>query len=477
MQNIYYPIYIVYLLLIISLIFFDRKKPVQRFSWILVLVLVPIVGLLLYLFIGSDSFLKYRKRKILKKHGDTLSTLKNIVNHKNKCNNIDANSASKINTFLQEHCGSVLTANNSVEIFTNGSAKYDQLFKELKEAKDNIHVQYFSINNDEIGQELINILIEKVQAGVEVKLLYDSVGCLISLAYPLLRRLKKSGCKVSNIRPHALDINYRNHRKIVIIDGKTGYTGGMNIGANYKYGVKNKPWRDTHLRITGSAVHCLQQIFLSDWVTATKGTGIGLRNEISHYFPDPESEGILSTQIVANGLYNNCKNDDIINLSYFYLISRARRRVWIQTPYFVPSEIILQTLKALASIGVDVRIMTSSSFASASLFHSSITNYFLGYLVNSGVKVFKYDGIIHAKTMLIDDDALCIGTVNLNARSLERDDELYAYFESPEFLAEYEAIFNNDLKHCKEMDYIKFQNQPLATRAVESAMSFFSSLT
>lgn len=473
-MSIYFPLYTVYLLVIISLIFFSRKKPVQRFSWIMVLVLIPVIGLLLYLFLGSDTLAKYRKKRIETRHGETLSTLEEMVNLSG-CNS--SQSGVSAHAFLERYCGSCVTNDNAVTVFTDGAAKYDRLFNELRAAKDNIHVQYFSISNDAIGKELIDILAEKVRAGVEVKLLYDQIGCLFTAVWPLLRKLKQVGAKVISIRPHALDLNYRNHRKIVVIDGLIGYTGGMNIGKKYRDGNRGRPWRDTHLRITGSAVLYLQKVFLADWFTAARGSGMGLRNDLSHYFPAPEQKASCSAQIIANGLYNKYDGNDIINFSYFYLLSRAKSRIWIQTPYFAPSDIILQTLKGLASAGVDVRIMTSSSYAFGGLFHSSITNFYLRYLVDSGVKVYKYNGILHAKTMLLDDDAVCIGTVNLNSRSLSRDDEIYGYFSSPAFVAQYDSIFANDFANSLELDYEKFRHQPLPSRAFESVMSFFSSVS
>lgn len=474
MQHIYYLAYITYLLIINFLIFFDRKKPTQKFSWILLLVFLPVVGLLLYLFLGSDSFLEYRKEKTRKRRGDVLTTLEHVV--KKRVPKEAKNDLSKAQLFHQKYGDSHCTTDNNVEIFTNGAAKYRRLFQELRAAKDHIHVEYFTIHNDRVGKELIDILVEKAEQNVEVKLLYDSVGCLATGAYPLFSKLRKAGGKISTIRPHALDINYRNHRKIVVIDGKIGYAGGMNMGEKYKYGVGNKPWRDTHLRLTGSAVYYLQQVFIFDWLTTTRGPNTGLRHMISHYFPEPDDQGNLEVQVVANGLYDKYKSDDLILLSYFNIISRATKRVWIQTPYFAPSDVVLQTLRTLASLGVDVRIMTSASYVFGDFFHRSITNYFLRYLIDSGVKVFKYDGIMHAKTMLVDD-SLCIGSVNLNARSLARDDEVYIYSESRQLIDYYEEVFSTDLKHCVELDYAKFRHQHLAARAMESVMSFFSPLS
>lgn len=462
MADIYYLLYIGYLLLTMSLIFFSRKKPILRFSWMLFVLFVPVVGLILYFFIGSETVMNYRKRRMRNKYGDTLRALEAMA----------ARQGADGDAFLERYCGSVPTGDNDVLVFTEPATKYQSLFKDLRQATDSIHVQYFSIERGEVFQELLSILAAKAQAGVEVKFLYDSIGCLMGFMQPLLRKLKNAGVQVAGIRPHALDINNRNHRKIVVVDGKIGYTGGMNIGDVYRDGMGDKQWRDTHLRIAGSAVHHLQRVFLTDWLTSAKD--IGLKDDLPRYFPENIGQGSLKVQLVANGLHSKYDGNDIMNFSYFHLISRARKRVWIQTPYFAPTDIILETIKGLARAGVDVRIMTSSSFAFGGLFHSNITNYFLRYLVDSGVKVYKYTGILHAKTLVVDDNTACIGSVNLNSRSLGRDDEIYAHFDSPDFVENYQSIFLQDLNHCEELDYGKFLRQSLTSRALESAASLFS---
>lgn len=470
MRSIHYLLYIWYLFLIIFLVFFDRKKPMQRFSWILVLVFLPGIGLLLYWFIGSSLFIERRREKIRRRHGSVLHELEEIVAETDRGFKPPS---SKGVEFHQKYGGSIFTDDNDAEIYTTGAPKYEQLFEDLDAAKDHIHVQYFTIHNDEIGHKLVDTLVKKVNQGVEVKLLYDTLGCLGTLVIPVLMKVRKAGGRVLSIRPYTRAINYRNHRKVVIIDGKIGYLGGMNIGNQYTYGVNGKKWRDTHVRITGSVVHDLQKVFLSDWIASTRRGSIGLRHEIRHYFPVPNTPGNLGAQIIASGLYTKNGHDEVVHLGYFNLISRAKKRLWIQTPYFRPPETIIHTLNTLATLGVDVRVIISHFYASGGIFHRNANHYFLRQIVGSGVRVFRYKDILHAKTMLIDDDALCIGTVNLNSRSLEIDDEIYAYFESRKLAAEYERIFNQDLKNSIELDYAKFKKQNLMTRAIESVVSFF----
>jgi len=474
MRQIFSLLYIAYLLFVIFMIFFSRKKPTQRFSWILVLIFLPVVGLAVYSIMGSDIYWDYKRRKIRQRHRAVFLELDAITR---RWHNRSGSELSQVQQFHYKWCGSILTDDNSVEVFTGGKPKFERLFADLRQARDHIHVQYFTIHNDSVGQELINILKEKARQGVEVKLLYDSFGCGFTFVQPLFRDLKQAGGRVQGIRPWARALNYRNHRKLVIVDGRIGYLGGMNVGEHYAEGVQGMEWRDTHVRLTGGVVRDLQQIFISDWVASSRKGRLGFRNRLQHYFPEVEANGHLPAQIIANGLYNRYIGQGVINLSYFNLINGARKRLWIQTPYFAPSEPVLQSLKTLALRGVDVRIMTSSYYTFGGLFHHNIKNYFFRQLIDSGVRVFKYKGIMHAKTMLIDDDQLCIGTVNLNVRSLERDDELFIYFESPEQNGQYSAVFQADLEKSIELDYARFKKETLLSRALESVVSLFSPLS
>ncbi len=474
MRQVLSLLYIGYLFFIMLLVFFGGKKPNQRFSWLLVLTFLPVIGLVIYLLFGSESYWLYKRRKIRHRHKGLFLELNDIIK---KSNNPSKRELSPIQRFHGQWCGSLLTDDNAIEIFTNGKAKFANLFDDLRQAQDHIHVQYFTIHNDSIGQELIAILKDKISQGVEVKLLYDSFGCFMTFVRPLFWELRKAGGQVRGIRPYARALNYRNHRKMVIVDGEIGYLGGMNLGERYAEGVMGKEWRDTHIRLIGRGVHDLQQIFLSDWIASTRKEAIGFRKRLRHYFPVSSGHGDLPAQTIANGLYNKFIHQDVINLSYFNLITNAKKRLWIQTPYFSPSEPVLQSLKTLALRGVDVRVMTSSYYTFGGLFHHNIKNYYFRHLVDSGVRVFRYDGIMHAKTMLIDDDRLCVGTVNLNVRSLELDDELFVYFESQRLNDEYAEILHNDGERCIELDYVRFKKQTLLSRALEAVVSLFSPLS
>ncbi len=473
MKQILSLLYMGYLFFIVLLVFFSRKKPNQRFSWILVLLFLPVIGVVFYFLLGSDMYWEYKKKRIRGRHNALFVELEHIAAANARS---AAAELSPRQRFHVKCCGSALFCENDVKIYTNGKPKFQDLFADLRAAQDHIHVQYFTIHNDLVGQELIGILQDKVLQGVEVKLLYDSFGCLFTGVRPLFWELKKTGGKVQAVRPYARALNYRNHRKLVIVDGKVGYLGGMNAGEHYGEGVKGMEWRDTHIRVTGRCVHDLQYIFLSDWIASARKGRVGLRR-LKHYFPQPAKKGDLQAQVIANGLYNKHVDQDVINRSYFNLISSATDRLWIQTPYFTPSEAILQSLQTLALRGVDVRIMTSAYYAFGGLFHHNIKNYYFRQLIDAGVRVFRYNGILHAKTMLIDANVLCIGTVNLNVRSLERDDELFVYFESDRLTEEYAEISRADFTKSLELDYARFKKQTLGSRALESIVSLFSPLS
>ena len=267
MRQVLSLLYIAYLLFVIFMIFFSRKKPTQRFSWILVLIFLPVVGLVVYSIMGSEVYWDYKRRKIRQSHKAVFLELDAIIR---KWHNRSGAELSPTQQFHYKWCGSILTDDNSVEVFTNGKPKFERLFADLRQARDHIHVQYFTIHNDSVGQELISILKEKAQQGVEVKLLYDSFGCWFTFVRPLFRELRQAGGRIQGIRPWARALNYRNHRKLVIIDGCVGYLGGMNVGEHYAEGVRGMEWRDTHVRLTGGVVRDLQQIFISDWVASAR---------------------------------------------------------------------------------------------------------------------------------------------------------------------------------------------------------------
>jgi len=468
----YYLMYLTYLGVIFLLIFFERKDPVERFSWILFLVLVPGIGLLLYLIFGSELYSDIRKRRLINRYGKYLDRLQQIKKEDvHKKTNMD-----RIEKFNYSYCGSHPSSDNCVDILTTGKSKHKHLFEAIKEAKNHIHVLYFSIHNDSTGKQLIDLLCEKSQQGVEVRLLYDTIGAITSRSdifiTSIYKKLQRAGGEVVRVRPFLLDLNYRNHRKLVIIDAKKAYTGGMNVGDVYRHGTDKSPWRDTQIYVRGPAVDDLQQIFLTDWIIAHKKPPSDIVDNLDKYLQKSDEWGNHRMQVIASGMGNDYYNEDKIKLAYFNAICNANERIWIQTSHFSPTDSISQALKTAAAAGVDVRIMLPASYVWGHIIHKSICNYFLRTLIGNGARIFWYHGCLHAKTMLIDDHTTFIGSANMNLRSLKRDDELNVCINSKDFAVEYERIYRTDMQNCEEMNYEEFQKQGPTTRAFESIVSF-----
>jgi len=455
-------LYLITLLSILSILFIERKKPGEALVWILVLIFIPGFGLILYFFFGATLRFKLRKFWFKYKYEEQYERLKAF------CPSEDRFKPGVLR-FHQDFKVSSFTKGNNLEIFTDGNQKYKRLFDDLKKAKSNIHIMYFAIKSDATGRELIRILEEKAAEGVEVRVLYDKLGTIFTLP-SFFWRLKRKGGRVSPIRPFLLDFNFRNHRKIVVIDGKVAYTGGMNIGDKYRgKHRKRKPWRDTHIRLEGKAAHSLQYLFLNDWVLSYRKWE-ELFSDLSSYFPPIKGEGDHAVQVVTSGPGDNHP----IKLGYLKMLSYGRKSLLLQTPYVIPDETILTSLQVAAASGMEVKLMVPSIPGNWFLKHT--TNYYLDKLVDFGVRVFLYPGYIHAKTLLVDGELACIGSVNLDIRSLEINDEIYTVFPQKKSAEEYARVFQKDLEISTELDYEKFKGRGIYAKVIEAVLSFFSPL-
>jgi len=461
-------IYTITLLAILSILYIERKKPGEALAWILIFIIFPIGGLIIYLIFGSTLRFKLRRLRFKHRHFEEYEKLQEFYPQ----GDIKGSSEPYLEVlqFHKNYSGSSFTRNNSCQVFTWGEEKFNSLFQNIREAKNHVHLLYFGIKNDEVGRELVKLLAQKAREGVEIRVLYDRLGSLFT-PKGFFQELISAGGKVISIRPFLFDINYRNHRKIVVIDGLVGFTGGMNIGKKYlgKH-RRQKPWRDTHLRLEGEVVHSLQFIFLNDWVVAKRRVDQEIFSQLESFFPRVNNGGDLGIQVVASG----ADDDQNIKMGYLRMIASAREKIWLQTPYLVPDETVFNGLLVAAASGIDVRIMLPSIPGNRFLMQS--TNHNISRLLEFGVKIFFYQGYIHAKTMVVDEKITCIGSVNLDVRSLEINDEIYVYFHDPGFSEKYGDIFQEDLKSCREMDYEKFKKRGAWARFEEGFFSFFSPL-
>ena len=457
-------------------IFLSRKNPSTTWAWVLVLMFIPILGFVLYLFLGQDTrrikiFSQKEKLdddKLISRFRKLLSMESSDISHP-----AIATDGDLMRLHLQ-NSHSVFTQNNRIQILKNGDEKFPALLKALKSARHHIHMEYYIIRDDNIGREVRNILAAKAKEGVEVKLLYDGMGCLaLSTSYiqPILEAGGETAVFFPPFLPHInVRINYRNHRKITVIDGKTAFIGGLNLGDEYlgkspKYGL----WRDTHFLIEGNAVDFLQLRFLTDWEFAAK-TSLPFD---AKYFPKKKQTGKKGIQIVSSGPDAKW---DAIRQGYFKMIANAEKSIIIQTAYFVPDDSLMAALRTAALSGVEVRIMIPGK-RDHPFVHWASTSY-LSDLLDSGVKayIYDYDRFLHVKAVVVDSRVASIGSANFDLRSFIYNFEINAVLYDTEIASQLEQHFNEDIAHCMELTRELYEKRSLLVRVKESISRLLSPL-
>ena len=470
-------IYIVNICMAMIVIFLERKDPTATLAWVLVLLIFPGFGFLLYLLLAQNFSRKqlfimkvYAKKTFgdyIKVQKELFSTGGLVFNDKNIENYKDL---IKMNLF---YYGFSYTQNNEIEIYTDGERKFQELFNSIENAKDHIHMEYYIIRNDDLGNKLLNILSKKAKEGVEVRLLYDSVGGR-QISKDKIEKLKSSGVKVavffaSTIPFVNFKINYRNHRKIVVIDGIVGFVGGFNVGNEYM-GLNNKIgyWRDTHLKIRGDAVIDLQTRFFLDWSHASKQELMFLPK----YFPDNRIQGKVGIQIISSG---PDKSDEVIKSNYVKMINSAKKSILIQTPYFIPDASVFEAIKIAAASGVDVRIMIPCKPDHPFVYWA--TYWYCGGLLKYGVKVYIYEyGFLHAKTLVIDGTVASVGTANFDVRSFKLNFECNAIIYDTKTSQMLYDIFTDDLNYSMELTRELYLERGILIRFKESVCRLLAPL-
>ncbi|MDN5202929.1 cardiolipin synthase [Fulvivirgaceae bacterium BMA10] len=459
----------------IFLIIFERGKPSKTIAWILVLVLFPLIGMLLYLYFGRN----YRKNKIFSRKGladferiDLLS--KNQIEDLSGQHFNNSKIFGKINIIklLLNNSKALLTENNEVEILNNGEATFDSILDELRNARDHIHLEYYRFRNDKIGRKIKRILIQKAQQGVQVRVIYDKVGSW-SLDRRFLRGLRKRGVEIVAFMPirfpfFANKVNYRNHRKIIVVDGKIGFVGGINIADKY---VEGDPelgfWRDTHLKIVGDAVHSLQAIFLTDWYFSSEKIVQG-----DQFFPKHDVAIKSLVQITASGPDSDWAS---IMQAYFSAITTADHYIYISTPYFMPNESILTAIKTAALSGVDVKIVLPGR--SDLFLYDWSSNSYIEELLEAGVNIYVYrKGFTHSKLLMVDGIFCSVGTANMDVRSFDQNFEVNALVYDTNITTQLEKLFMEDIENSEKIILDNFQRRPFIKKLQESIGRIFTPL-
>ncbi len=457
--------YLLLVFLVVLRVLYDTRSGAKALAYILFIVLIPIVGILFYFWFGVN----YRKRK--------LYTKKIVQNDKWRAgikNRIFTYSSGILNSglipdkhrnlveFIRKSSYSPLTGNNTVKLLFNGEEKFPQLLKALEAAQSHIHIEYYIYENDATGNAIAKVLIKKAQEGVEVRFLYDDFGSH-NLGAKFLRRLTDAGVETApfyKIKWYALAsrLNYRNHRKIIVIDGKTSFIGGINISDKYRNDTKEGKglyWRDTHLMIQGNATLFLQYVFLCDWNFCSEN-----KLEFMHkYFPPIVEEGEIAqklVQIVPSGPDSTLP---VIYYSLIQAIGAAKEQILITSPYFIPGESLMDALIIAAKSGVVVKILVPG-ISDSKMVNTAARSYYTE-LLQHGVRIYQYNkGFVHAKTMVIDGELAIVGSANMDYRSFDLNFEVNAMLYSDHFATKMQDAFMEDLKHSMEINALNWLQRP-----------------
>lgn len=423
-------------------------------AWAVTLVAMPVVALPAYLVFGRSKFAgmvdAYEARK------DEIDALIDEIGRNLAPWNVPAEAQPRNFRAIEELAELRLTRRNRVDLLVNGEATFASILSGIAEARDYVLVQFYMIHDDGLGRRLHESLLERARSGVRVFVLYDEVGSK-GLPGHYVDTLRDAGVKVSSFRPsqgrgNRFQLNFRNHRKMVVVDGVTGWIGGHNVGDEY-LGLDPEftPWRDTHVRLQGPVVTQLQAVILSDWYWATR--------EIPEvdWQPRAAAGGVdMMAMIVPTAPTQRL---EAAGLMFVSALTAAKRRIWLSAPYFVPDEAVMKALELAALRGVDVRVITTGKPDSLPVFLAAF--HYIEQLRGLGIRFYAYQpGFLHEKVMLVDDDVATVGTANFDNRSFRLNFEVTALVADPSFAQAMEAMFADDFAHSVPIDATMFDEKP-----------------
>jgi cardiolipin synthase A/B len=469
-------LFIINIVLALMVVGIERRKPSATLSWILVMLFLPGLGFVLYLFLGQDI---RKERLFYIKEGEEREIYPRVQQQDESLHKgqliFDNNDISDYKSLIHLNLNSqaLFTQDNSVRIFSEGQELFQEMMAAMENAQKYIHLECYIIRNDALGQAFLDLLARKAGAGVEVKVLYDGMGCM-RLPRAFFRPLHEAGGKAVSFFPPLvpyfnLRVNYRNHRKICLIDGEQGFVGGFNIGEEY-LGMAPEIgfWRDAHICIRGSALDDMEVRFLLDWRYAAKDNFLAE----SRYFPPRTEQGQTSIQVVSSG--PDSKWSAIKN-GYLKMINSAQRNIYVQTPYFVPDDSILEALKIAALSGVEVHLMIPGKPDHIFIHWASLS--YVGELLEAGVRCYIYQrGFIHSKLIITDSQVSAIGTANLDIRSFELNFEVNAFIYDEKVSQELERVFFRDLLDSTELTLAQYLTRPRTVKVKEAFCRLLSPL-
>ena len=467
---IFYPIYAIVTLGALLAVLMDHRQPAKTVAWVLVLVFLPVVGIVIYFFFGQNT----RKERFISQRSLDQLTKRSMLEFAEQKNlKIPADQGALIKLFTNQNW-SFPFKDNEVDIYTNGYDFFHMLLRDIGKAKNHVHIDSYIFNDDALGYMVADELVEKASQGVEVRVIYDDVGCW-NVKNEFFERMREAGIEVHAFMPVKFPaftgkVNYRNHRKLCVIDGKIGYIGGMNIATRYIKGRSGLAWRDTHLRISGGAVYGIQRAFLVDWYFVDRTLITNRR-----YYPEV-SEKLKNDCLIQIVTSSPISPWPDIMQGYVRILLQAKHYVYMETPYFLPTEPVLFAMRTAALAGVDVRLMIPYK-TDAKLVEWASRSYVM-QTVESGVKIYLYKAGFNHSKLLVSDDALCtVGSTNIDFRSFENNFEANAFIYDEQMACRLKDVYLQDVKESVLLEDVRdLGNQTFIQRLWESLVRLISPL-
>ena len=466
-MGVLYWLYWIVVIAIMIRIMLRNRDTVKTLAWIMVFIFVPFLGLLLYFFFGRDS----RKKKLAGKRLMAQIKQRSTLEVNSDAKGLIPPEYQSLATYFENSSSASLLSVDEDEVLCDTAVFADRLFEMVSSAEHHIHMQFYIFENDEFGNRLRDALIAKARQGVEVRLIYDSVGSW-RVGSEFFEGMRCAGVYVESFLKVTFPLlsnrfNYRNHRKIIVVDGKVGMIGGCNIADRYIKGIKGMEWRDTMLLLRGMAVNGLQTSFLIDWYFANRTMLSGKR-----YFPVTDGCRNSYAQVVTS---NPVGETRAIVAGYVKMLAQAKGYIYLQTPYFMPDELFLQSLKNASMSGVDVRIMIPEKSDSTIADYAAMS--YLGSVLDAGVKVYLYSGgMLHSKTVVCDDYLSSVGSTNLDFRSFFYNFEVSAFVYDKSVAQQLKEQFLDDQKKCRQLTVNEYRQRSFFKRCAESFIKLFSPL-
>ena len=483
MSIIHFLVFSIYGLItigVIASVLMDNRQPAKTMAWVLVLIFLPVIGIILYFFFGQDT----RKERLISQNSLDQLTKRSMLEFAEQRDMRYPPEHERLIRLFTTQNWALPFRDNTVDILTDGYQFFHALLRDISQAHHHIHIDSYIFDDDALGNMIADALIAKARQHVEVRVIYDDVGCW-RVDNDFFERMRDAGIEVHGFMPvkfpaFTSKVNYRNHRKMAVIDGLVGYIGGMNIATRYVRGRDGQAWRDTHLRIRGGGVYGIQRAFLVDWYFVDR-TLITSRQYYPPYNSSPEGgqvELISSspTPIIQIVTSSPAAPWPSIMQGYARLLLQARKYVYMETPYFLPTEPILFAMRTAALAGVDIRLMIPRK--TDAKFIEWASRSYLREVIEAGVKVYLYAAGFNHSKLLVSDDSLCTcGSTNVDFRSFENNFEGNAFIYSPDVAQHMKQVFFNDVRHSTLIDDAEcLTHRPVVKRLWESIVRLLAPL-